>query len=78
MKIPLTAQKFTMQFDNLNTNSTSKKYFFHQPTNINLIVVSLLDAYGNIIDMRYSSFSLTLQIQEVISTTTYEALLERT
>jgi hypothetical protein len=78
MKIPLTVPKFTTQFDNLNTNSTLKKYFFHQPTNISLIVVSILDAFGNVIDLKYSSFSITLQIQEVISTAAYEALLDKT
>jgi hypothetical protein len=78
MKIPLNTPKFTVQFDNTSSNSTLKKYFFHQPTNINLIVISILDAYGNVIDLKYSSFSITLQIQEVISTTTYEALLDRT
>jgi hypothetical protein len=45
-------------------------------TNINLIVISLLDAYGNVLDLKYSSFSLTLQIQEVLSTATYESLLD--
>jgi hypothetical protein len=78
LKIPLTAQKFTMQHDNNSLNTTTKKYFFHQPTNINLIVISLLDAYGNVLDLKYSSFSLTLQIQEVLSTATYESLLDNT
>jgi hypothetical protein len=78
LKIPLTTPKFTIQFDNNSLNTTTKKYFFHQPTNINLIQISLLDAYGNIIDLQYSSFSLTLQIQEVLSTSTYERLLDNT
>jgi len=78
LKIPLTVPKFTTQYDNNSLNTTSKKYFFHQPTNINLISISLLDAYGNIIDLKYSSFSLTLQIQEVLSTSAYERLLDNT
>jgi hypothetical protein len=75
MKIPLTVPKFTTQFDNNSLNTTSKKYFFHQPTNVNLIQISLLDAYGNVIDLKYSTFSVTIQLQEVISNATYEQLL---
>jgi len=78
LKIPLTATKFTIQFDNNSLNTTTKKYFFHQPTNINLIQISLLDAYGNVIVLKYGSFSLTLQIQEVLSTSAYERLLDNT
>uniref|UniRef100_A0A6C0JLP5 Uncharacterized protein n=1 Tax=viral metagenome TaxID=1070528 RepID=A0A6C0JLP5_9ZZZZ len=76
MKIVLNAPKYTIQFDNNNNNSTTKQYYFQQPTNINLISVSLLDAYGNLLDLKYSSFSLTLQIEECLSNATYEALLE--
>jgi hypothetical protein len=76
LKIPLTVPKFTVQFDNNTANTTTKKYFFHQPTNINLIQISMLDAYGNVLDLQYGSFSLTLQIQEVLSTSAYQGLLE--
>jgi len=76
MKIVLSVPKYTVQFDNASSNSTHKQYHFQQPTNINLINISLLDAYGNVLDMKYSSFSLTLQIQECLSNATYEALLE--
>ena len=75
LKIPLTVPKFTIQNDNNTANTTSKKYFFHQPTNVNLIQISLLDAYGNVIDLKYSTFSITLQLQEVISNATYAQLL---
>ena len=78
LKIPLTAPKYSMQFDNNSLNTTSKKYVFHQPTNISLIIISLLDAYGNPIDLQFSTFSLTLQIQEVLSKAIYETLLENT
>jgi hypothetical protein len=76
MKIVLNVPKFTMQFDNNSLNTTHKQYHFQQPTNINLISVSVLDAYGNILDMKYGSFSLTLQIEECLSNATYQALLE--
>ena len=76
MKIPLTVPKFSTQFDNNSLNTISKQYFFHQPTNLNLIQVTLLDAYGNILDMKFGSLSLTLQIQEVLSTSTYQQLLD--
>jgi hypothetical protein len=76
MKVLLTAPKFTIQFDNKNSNSTHKQFHFQQPTNINSIPISIIDAYGNILDLKYGTFSLTLQIQECLSNETYEALLE--
>jgi hypothetical protein len=76
MKIVLSVPKFTTQYDNNSLNTTHKQYHFQQPTNINLINISVLDAYGNILDLKYGSFSLTLQIQECLSNATYQALLE--
>jgi hypothetical protein len=76
MKVLLSAPKFTTQFDNNSLNTTHKQFHFQQPTNINSILISITDAYGNILDLKYGTFSLTLQIQECLSNETYEALLE--
>jgi hypothetical protein len=76
MKIPLTVPKFSIQFDSNTSNTISKQYFFHQPTNLNLIQITVLDAYGNVLDLKYGSLSMTLQIQEVLSTSTYQQLLD--
>ena len=76
MKVLLTAPKFSTQFDNNSLNTTHKQFHFQQPTNVNSIVVSIIDAYGNTLDLKYGTFSITLQIQECLSNETYEALLE--
>lgn len=76
MKVLLRVPKFSIQFDTTSSNSTHKQFHFQQPTNINSIAVSIIDAYGNTLDLKYGTFSLTLQIQECLSNETYEALLE--
>lgn len=76
MKIPLSAPKFSVQFDNDVTNTTCKEYYFQQPTNISLIDITVLDAYGVVVDLLFDTLSLTLQIKEVMNTATYEALLK--
>ena len=76
MKIPLSVPKFDVQNDSNTVNTTRKEYFFPQPTNINQIDVSVLDAYGQQIQMLYDTISITLQIKEVLNSATYEALLK--
>jgi hypothetical protein len=75
-KIPLTAPKTTIYNDSLTVNTISKIYMFHQPTNINLISVKLVDAYNQVIDMKDSAISLTLEITEVLNSAAYQKLLE--
>ena len=75
-KITLPASKNTIVYDNNYTNSTSKEYHFQQPTNINRLEIKLLDAYGNTLDLKGASFSMSLELQEVLDSGVYEKLLE--
>jgi hypothetical protein len=50
---------------------------FLQPTNINLLEIRLLDGFGN--DLRMDNnvnYSMTLEIEEVLSQALYEKLRE--
>lgn len=76
MKIPLTAPKNTIQYMTNTTNTILNEYFFQQPTNFQTIEIELLDSFGKVIDMRGATFSLTLQIQEVLQSDIYEKMLE--
>jgi hypothetical protein len=75
-KIPLTSPKTEIYNDSLTVNTISKTYVFHQPTNINLISIKLVDAYNQVIDMKDSAISLTLEITEVLNSAAYQKLLE--
>jgi hypothetical protein len=76
IKIPLTATKNTIQYMSSTSNTTLNEYFFPQPTNFQTIEVTLVDSFGKLIDMRGASFSMTLQIQEVLQSDIYEKMLE--
>lgn len=73
-KIQLNVPKNTMIFDQLNT--TTKEYFFQQPTNINQLRVQLLDAYGRELDLIGMNFSVTLELKEVVNHALYEKMRE--
>lgn len=76
LKIPLTTGKGTVQFMNSVTNTTAREYYFQQPTNINSFEFQMLDAFGKTLQMNGSTFSVTLEIQEVLQTDIYEKMLE--
>jgi hypothetical protein len=73
-KIQLNVPKNTMIFDQLNT--TTKEYFFQQPTNISQLRVRLLDAYGRELDLLGMNFSVTLELKEVVNHALYEKMRE--
>lgn len=73
-KIQLNLQKNTMIFDQLNT--TTKEYFFQQPTNISQLRIRLLDAYGREVDLIGMNFSVTLEMKEVVNHALYEKMRE--
>jgi len=75
-KIPLNGPKNTIIFDNNYSNSSTKEYKFHQPTNIDKMEIRLLDAYGNTLDLRGSHFSMTVELQQVNNSAVYQRLLE--
>jgi hypothetical protein len=74
-KIPITITKGLMIVDNDSTNSTTKDYRFLQPTNIQQLEIQLLDMTGTEIVFR-GNFSMTLEIEEVVSHSLYEKLRE--
>ena len=76
MKIPLNTSKNTTIYDNNSTNTTTKEYIPQQPINVNLITIKMVDAWGHQLVLRNSTFSITLEIKEVLDSQTYEKLLE--
>ena len=75
-KIPLTSPKTEIYNDSATVNTISKTYKFHQPTNINLISIKLVDSYNQVIDMKDSSISMTLEVTEVTNSAEYQRLLQ--
>lgn len=75
-KIQLNGAKNTIIFDSNYVNSSTKEYVFPQPVNIQRLEIRMLDAYGNTLDLRNSSFSMTLELQQVNSSSVYEDLIK--
>lgn len=75
-KIQLTGPKNTIIFDNNYTNSSTKEYVFQQPVNIQKLEIRMLDAYGNTLDLRNGSFSMTLELHQVNNSSVYEDLIK--
>lgn len=75
-KILLTTGKNTVIIDTPITNPTNKEYHFLQPTNINLLQIRLLDAFGTTIDLDGANISMTLEFQEVLNMELYEKMRE--
>lgn len=73
-KILLPTGKNTMIIDTPITNPTNKEYHFIQPTNINLLQIKLLDAFGYTIDLQGANISMTLEFQEVLNMDLYEKM----
>lgn len=76
MKIPLSSPKNAIQFMNSTTNTTQREYTFPQPTNISSFLFEMVDAYGKTLQMNGSTFSVTLEIQEILQSDIYEKMLE--
>lgn len=73
-KIQLNVPKNTMIFDQLNT--TTKEYFFQQPSNIGSLNIKLLDAYGRELDLLGMNFSVTIELKEALNLSLYEKMRE--
>lgn len=76
LKIPLSSPKNAIQFMNSTTNTTQREYTFPQPTNISSFLFEMVDAYGKTLQMNGSTFSVTLEIQEILQSDIYEKMLE--
>ena len=75
-KIQLNGSKNTVIFDNNFTNSSTKEYVFPQPVNLQRFEIRMLDAYGNTLDLRNGTFSMTLELQQVDSSAVFEDLIK--
>ena len=62
-KIILDLNKTTGSFD--NNNLITKEYIFRKPVNISKFDIELLDPYGTPIDMLFSDFSFTLELNYI-------------
>ena len=76
MKIPLTVVKSGIQYMNSTTNTTACEYYFPQPSNISNFVFQMVDAFGKTLQMNGSTFSITMELQEVLQNDIYEKMLE--
>jgi hypothetical protein len=76
IKIPLTVPKFAVQYDNVQLDTSSKEYFFPQPTNIQKLEISVVDAYGSVLNMNGGSFSMSFAINEILQSSIYEKMLQ--
>jgi hypothetical protein len=74
-KIPIAVEKGRMILDSDVINTTNKTYRFLQPTNIQQLEIELLDRAGNELTFD-NDYSMTLEIEEVISQALYEKLRE--
>jgi len=74
-KIPIRVPKGDMLFDTEVTNTTRKIYHFVQPSNINTLDIQLLDRTGVVLS-NMKDYSMTLEIEEVVSQGLYEKLRE--
>lgn len=76
LKVPLTTAKFETQYDNVQLDTTDKEHFFTQPINIQKLEISILDAYGKVLDMQGGSFSMSMSISEILQSNIYEKMLQ--
>jgi len=75
-KITLQVAKNAIVFDNNFTNSSSKIYYFQQPTNVTKFEIKFIDAYGNILNLNGGHVSITLELDEVLDSGIYENMLQ--
>jgi len=76
LKVPITVPKYTVQYDNIQLDTTTKEYFFPQPSNIQRIEIRVVDSYGVTLDMHGGSFSMSLAINEILQSNIYEKMLQ--
>lgn len=76
-KIPVVVDKGEIIYDTDVTNTTTKTYRFLQPTDIYQLNIKLTDRLGDQLQMATNvNFSMTIEIEEVVSHSLYEKLRE--
>lgn len=71
-KVQLSQPKNSTVYSGNYVDSSSKEYYFQQPVNIQRFDVRILDAYGNVLNMRNSNISITLEVRETYDFPSYE------
>ena len=72
-KVVLRYGYYHINYDDLG-NLLRKENVFQQPTAITQFRISLVDAYGNLVDMGDTDWSVSFEIMDVISSCKYTAL----
>lgn len=72
-KVILRSGAYQMQFDD-GGNLLRKENVFQQPTSISQFRISLVDAYGELVEMGDVDWSLTFEVMEVVSSCQYNDL----
>jgi hypothetical protein len=65
-KIPITNGSFTMVYNN-NSDEVLRERVFFGPVSLNKLRIRLLDKYGELINMKNSNYSMTLEIKQIYS-----------
>jgi len=76
-KIPISVEKGLVIHDTLTSNTTTKIYHLLQPTNITQLDIQLLDGFGDLIIFNPdTNWSMTFEVEEVVSQALYEKMRE--
>ena len=72
-KLVLRKGAYQIQFDDAG-NLLRKENVFQLPTSISQLRISLVDAYGNLVDMGDTDWSMTFEIMDVVNSCRYNEL----
>jgi hypothetical protein len=72
-KLVLRGDSFVAAFDD-NANLLRKEYTFLAPSNLSSLYIRLVDPYGNTANILDMSWSMTLEITEVVNSNVYAAI----
>jgi len=72
-KLVLRSGSYKIQYDD-GGNLLRKETMFAKPTTLTQLRIRLLDAYGNIVNMADTDWSMTFQVTEVVSSCQYAEL----
>jgi hypothetical protein len=75
-KIPINVAKGETIYDIVYNNSVTKKYDFLQPSNVRYLEIWLYDRLGNQLLMPGVSWSMSLELEEVLNSALYDKLRE--
>lgn len=75
-RIPVVVDKGKLIYDTNVTSTTTKIYYFTQPTNLQQFKVTLLDKTGQVLLMPNVDWSMTIELEEVLNQSLYEKMRE--